>query len=210
MKKAFFVLLILLCFPYQSSWSVFNYSDVWNPDKPSPFKIPKNLNDLIKDYRKRWKRMTSFEFSGLHWNQGIVVYINTNEDVYLHNHKNYLKSLDEDEEDEDEDEEDEDEEDEDTSFSFLNYPPGTILLKENYLMEKGIPKKPVTVTMMIKHDINYDPERGNWEYIQFDTNGIILARGNSKDETVQKQCASCHWNIASRDYAFATFYQTQQ
>ena len=171
---------------------------VWNSKEPSPFKIPKKFEALLKDYRKNWVRLTNIEFSGLHWNNGVVVYINKNRKTFLHNHIGFLKIR------EDLLEDDEEEED-----LFLVYPVGAILVKENYLLENGIPVAILTVTVMIKRQRGYDPKTGDWEFLQFDPKGKILVSGNSKNKRVEAVCASCHRNIVSRDFIFSTFYRTR-
>ncbi len=40
------------------------------------FDVPPAYADSLGDYRKRWERLTGFEYSGLHWNQFIMVYTN--------------------------------------------------------------------------------------------------------------------------------------
>ena len=169
---------------------------VWNPDAASPFRVPEKFQDLLRNYRRNWTRLTNLEFSGLHWKQGIVVYINKNYKTFLRNYIGFLKI-----------QEDllEDEEDEEDLFSV--YPVGTIVLKENYLLEKGIPTRVSTVTVMIKKRKGYNPELGDWEFLQYEKDGKILLAGSSKNPVVQATCAFCHKNMESRDYIFSTFYR---
>ena len=169
---------------------------VWNPNAPSPFRVPEKFQDLLNNYRRNWTRLTKLEFSGLHWKGGIVVYINKNYKTFLRNYIGFLKIQ------EDLLEDDEDEED-----LFSVYPVGTIVLKENYLLEKSIPTRVSTVTVMIKRPKGYDPEMGDWEFLQFDQQGKILLSGNSKDAVVQATCAFCHKEMESRDYIFSTFFR---
>ena len=169
---------------------------MWNPDTPSPFRVPERFQDLLKNYRRNWTRLTKLEFSGLHWKGGIVVYINKDYKTFLRNYIGFLKIQ------EDLLEEDEEEED-----LFSVYQVGTIVLKENYLLEKGIPTRPSTVTVMIKRPKGYNPDMGDWEFLQFDQQGKILLVGNNRDPVVDATCASCHKNMESRDYIFSTFYR---
>jgi|GEM_PF-2352933 len=208
----------------------------WTPAAPSPFKIPDKYKKLLKDYRTQWVRLTGLQYSGLHWNLGIVIYINQEYKVFVNNYIGYLKvsqGLDEECEEEEEEEtvgeddmQDLDEElssddeelfalddDEDTeeildcSFPYQKYQVGTIILKENYLLKKGIPKEPVSITLMIKRQSGYDEQGGNWQYLQFDSRGEILVEGSKQKKAIQQQCANCHMNIHDRDFIFSTFYQ---
>lgn len=170
-----------------------------NPFDVQPFKLPEEYQGKLKDYRKTWQRLTGFEYSGLHWNQFIVVYMNKGHESYRHNYTEYLRYY----QDYDEDEEDEDEVEEP---SFKSYKPGTIVLKENFTGNQGAPDTPISVTLMIKEAKGYDPKGGDWKYVQFAPNGEIIMQGNSQDPAINKACASCHINISDRDYIFANFF----
>lgn len=169
-----------------------------NPFGVYPFKAPEKYAEQLKDYRSSWARLTGFEHSGLHWQQFITVYLNQDDKVYKHNYSEYLRYYQDFDEDEDEDEIEEP--------NFKSYSPGTIVLKENFGASNGSPDTPLTVTMMIKHKPGYDPEHGDWEYVQFDKAGNIILQGKAKDPVVNQVCGSCHINIADRDYIFANFY----
>lgn len=164
----------------------------------SEFKFPKEFEN-IQNYRKKWTRLTSYEFSGLHWKQFIVIYMNKEPIKYVKNYVEFGRMyLDE---DEDEDEEDEEESDEP---NFIKYSPGTIFLKEHYLSNKGKPDMAISTTLMIKHEPGYDPKNGDWEYIQFTKDGLQTMRGKADEPAIKVNCSDCHKNMAERDYVFAT------
>lgn len=160
-----------------------------------PFALPKLEPALYKDYRKSWHRLTGFEYSGLHWQQFVAIYVNKGADIYRDNYLAYL-SLYRDEDDEEE---------EDTVYTFKAYELGTIFLKENYLANAGQPGHPSSLATMIKRKPGYDVQGGNWEYLQTDIHGNVIMQGNSADPSIKKACAECHANMAERDYIFSTF-----
>lgn len=171
-----------------------------SPFEVMPFALPKAKTSLYKDYRKTWHRLTGFEYSGLHWQQFVSIYVNQDEDIYRENYLAYLAIY---REDEDEDE-DEDETDEVVEV-FKKYSIGTIFLKENYLSKDGRPGMPSTLTIMIKRELGYDLAGGDWQYIQTDTKGNLIMQGDSKDPVIKQICSDCHSNMAERDYIFSTF-----
>lgn len=164
-------------------------------DLPSPYKAPAAYADIIRDYRKKWTRVSGFDLSGLHWNQYVTIYMNKEPEKYLQNFLEYVRIY-----------VDADEEEADTAnTAFQAYDAGTIFLKENYLLENGKPGRPLTITMMIKKEKGYDPGSGDWQFVQFDVNGNILNDGNSQNPVTQASCVKCHANMAERDYVFSTF-----
>ncbi len=161
------------------------------------FKIPESLKDDFKDYRKNFTRLTSFEHSGLHWQQFIVVYAKQQDNAYKHNYLQYIAWH-------------EDPDDEDNEPSYVTYPVGTIIIKENISSKEGKPDKALTITAMIKREHGFSPKYGDWQYIQFDTQGTILLEGPLENEQVYKNCASCHINVSDRDYIFSHAYSASR
>jgi hypothetical protein len=210
--KITLLLLILISFQSIASEKTFknrHNRGIWDPNEKTPFIIKKNnieekAQSLFKDYRKNWERVTNLEFSGLHWKQGVVVYMNQADKVYLNNYITYLKQyyLD----DEDDDDEGEENKNEKTELAFKTYPEGTIILKENYTMEKGLPIKALTLTIMVKQAKGYDTNAGDWEYIQYDAKGNKILQGSSNNSLAKSNCINCHINMQERDYVFGTFY----
>jgi hypothetical protein len=192
MKKFLLIFLFIVIVPMYFSRASDTPGGIWSPNAPSPFKAPPVMSDLLKDYRQTWLRLTELEPSGLHWNQRVMIYINRYDDVYRSNHDIYRKSL-----------ADEDEEEEQ---HFTPYPYGTVLLKENYIVDGQGSLKPVSVTIMMKHEKDYDPSMGDWHFVQFDPAGNMIVNGSSQNPGVKVLCASCHANIAERDYVFSTLY----
>lgn len=165
-----------------------------------PFEVPKILTGTIdSDYRSSWHRLTGFELSGLHWHQFVVVYSNIGAEQYAHNFRSYIMRIESDDYGDEMDESIQ-------SMTYVKFRPGTIFLKENFSMFKGVPAKPLTLTVMIKHEPGYDANNGDWEYIEIDSLGHVLQRGNTSNDTINGKCAACHKNIAERDYIFSTFY----
>lgn len=162
-----------------------------------PFEVPTKYAKDLKDYRTNWKRLTGFEYSGLHWQQFVVIYINKDAQIYSDNFKEYVKYY------QDLDEYDEDEL---TVPEFKHYSEGTIVLKENFGADNGSPDVPLSVTMMIKREAGYDTENGDWEYVQFTPAGKVTLSGNSSNKAISAACSNCHINIAERDYIFTNFY----
>lgn len=168
-----------------------------NPFDIMPFSLPKSEPILYTNYRKKWSRLTGFEYSGLHWQQFVSIYVNKGEDIYRKNYLAYLALYRSD---------DDDVQEEDTTIDiFQEYELGTIFLKENYLSNEGKPSHPSSLTIMIKRKPGYDEMGGNWEYLQSDINGNVLMQGNSTNPKIKKVCSECHANMAERDYVFSTF-----
>ena len=178
----------------------------------SPWVVPDKYKKFVNsEYRREFFRMTGIEYSGLHWKQFVMVYMNLKPEIYVKNYYEHLRLYYSDDEDDDwGDEEEEDSNGDDSNVDediphFEQYLPGTVLLKEHYENESGQLGKPKSITLMIKREEGYDPESGDWEYSQFDTNGKILMEGNSKRSKIFENCAKCHANIKERDYIFTTY-----
>lgn len=159
------------------------------------FKVPASYEKDFGNYRSKFKRMSGFEYSGLHWNNFVVVYVANDNSVYKKNYFEYLKFLDFDEE----------EEDEPGEFNYQQYPPGAVVVKENFLSSEGRPIQPLTLTTMIKMEPGYDPEHNDWLYIQSDIAGNIIMEGKYDKPQIHSACSDCHGNIKERDYIFSTF-----
>ncbi|MFT4925984.1 MAG: hypothetical protein ACI8WB_002079, partial [Phenylobacterium sp.] len=105
----------------------------------------------------------------------------------------------------DEDEEEEDDDGEVVS-KFKSYPVGTMIAKEGFTSHQGKPGDPTFLVIMKKHKKGYDPTNGNWEYMQFTTDGKTMLRGKGSDPAITTQCAGCHINVADRDFVFSSVF----
>lgn len=157
------------------------------------FTVPQEFRTTLKEYRKSWTRLSNLQFSGLHWNQSVVVYTNKNPEIYRSNYAIYQKYASGDAEEVD-------------KLQFASYPIGTILLKENYVSSDNVVSAPASIALMIKREKNYDATTGDWQFVQFNASGRVLANGSSKDATVATACTQCHQSMAPRDYVFTHFY----
>jgi hypothetical protein len=166
-----------------------------SPYQVQLFETPESAHMIVKNYRGHWPRLTGFEYSGLHWNQFISVYTNIGEATYKNNYMEYIAWY-------------EDPDDEENEPVYTKYPEGAVILKENFSSESGRPGMPISVTAMIKRGSDYDPGKGNWEYLQFDAQGKIILQGNSNNSVVSKNCANCHGHVESRDYVFSQIFST--
>lgn len=165
------------------------------PQTLSPWKAPGKYAEAFKDYRRTWPHLTGYEFSGLHWNQHIVLYMNKDAQRYVRNYLEYVRLY-----------VDQDGEGEDAGDSrFEPYIEGTIFLKENYLSKDAKPDAPATITAMIKREKGYDPGSNDWQFLQWDTDGNLLIDGNGTSAPAQALCIKCHANMAERDFVFSTF-----
>ena len=167
-----------------------------NPFDTKPFVIPEEFADDWSSYRNSWARLTGFELSGLHWNQFVIVYANKGRAIYKQNFAEYIRFY--------------VEEDDEEDAEFAEYEVGTVFVKENYIAHQGSVGDPLSLTTMIKHKPGYDPDHGDWEYIQSDSKGNIILRGKASDALVNKVCADCHSSMDERDYIFATYYSEPQ
>lgn len=159
----------------------------------SPFAAPTdpNLRKLIENYRAEWPRLTGLQYSGMHWGQSVIVFVNQHRDIYRRNHRTYLLEF--------------EEADEDETYEYTPYPVGTIFVKENFLLHIDQKAQALTLAIMIKHKPGYDPELGDWEFIQVGADGQTIVQGaSSKNPAVASLCGDCHKNLADRDYIFHT------
>ncbi|PCI45618.1 MAG: hypothetical protein COB51_08650 [Moraxellaceae bacterium] len=161
----------------------------------NPFVNPETYASVLKDYRTQFYRVTGFEFSGLHWNLFVAIYVSKDADIYRQNYFEYVRAYLENDEDEDE-----------VEPNFGTFSVGTVFLKENFSSSEGKPGVPVFLTGMIKREPGYDPEGRDWEYFQSDKDGAIILQGSSKNPEVQSMCIECHSNMDDRDYIFSTYY----
>lgn len=159
------------------------------------FKLPLSNKELdfIRNYNKKWYRLSSLEPSSLHWNQNIVVYINKNQDKYIKNHNSYLKWNEAVDADEDTD-----------NITFEKYPQGTSILKEGHIVQNSQYIQPASINIMTKMENGYDQKYGNWKFTQISNEGKILLSGNSNNKNILATCIKCHQNVIERDHVFAT------
>ncbi len=174
--------------------------------KEKPFPFPADTPSLkqMKEYRKTYTRLTALQKSALHWNFGIVTYINKGEDRFQHNYNMYVKEFEALDEDDDEALEE---------IEFKPYDVGTIIVKEQYPLEsehhidiEGVPLNPSALSIMIKEKKGYDPENGDWRYLQITSSGTMVANGKASDPVVKPLCGECHINVKDRDYVYHTFF----
>ena len=169
------------------------------PFSINPFVFPKAYASVMKDYRTKYYRVTGFEFSGLHWNMFVAIYLNKDADVYRKNYFEYVRAYLENDDDDDE-----------VEPNFGSFSVGTIFLKENFSSSGGKPGVPVFLTGMIKRESGYDPKGGDWEYFQSDESGALILQGSGKKPEVQRMCIDCHSNMNDRDYIFSTYYSERK
>ncbi|PCJ16526.1 MAG: hypothetical protein COB04_10660 [Gammaproteobacteria bacterium] len=169
--------------------------NVREPFLVNPFVVPEKYAAVVKEYRVKYARVTGFEFSGLHWNMFVAIYVNKESNIYRSNYFEYIRAFIENDDDEDEIEPD-----------FKYFSEGTVFLKENFASKEGKPGQPVFLSGMIKRAPGYDPKGGDWEYFQSDSSGKLLLVGSSKDPEVVRQCGECHSNMEDRDFIFSTYY----
>ena len=69
---------------------------------PSPWILPQKYeNSINSEYRREFFRMTGIEYSGLHWKQFVMVYMNIDPEVYVNNYYDYIRLYYSDDEEED-------------------------------------------------------------------------------------------------------------
>lgn len=152
---------------------------------------PPHKGGVVKDYASRWFQLNEIEPSTMHWGQNVRVFMNGNVDVYVHNYR-LLQALWSD-----------DIGVLDDRIDYWDYPRGAVLVKENFVPVGLSDYRPLTLTVMIKREPGYDPQYGDWEYLQSDVKGNVLLRGNSQDDAVRSACMGCHINVAERDYVYS-------
>lgn len=190
--------LVLACLPlFALSYKTLAERVTTPFDEPA-FKVPPAYKDVFDNYRSSFKRMSGFEYSGLHWQNFVVVYVAKDKSVYKKNYFEYLKFLDYDEE----------EEDEPLELNYQPYPQGAVVVKENFSTAGGRPDKPLTLTVMVKMEPGYDAAHNDWLYIQSDVEGNIIMDGKYEESKIFSACSDCHGNIKERDYIFSTFMVT--
>lgn len=153
----------------------------------------KDITDYdLKEY-KGWRWLSAFEPSGLHWEQFVSVYIKESDEIYRNNHAVYFAEFMDDEVD----------------AQYQEYPLNSTLVKENYAPLNGKPGQLTSITVMIKEALDNPNKLLNWRYQQYSASGQLLIDGTANDPVVNTMCASCHNNVAERDYIFSTQLSTQ-
>jgi hypothetical protein len=158
-----------------------------------PFTPPKGLG-IPADYRQRWQALSKLAFAGMHWNQSVVVYSNTPDDTYRHNQQTWW------------------EQEQNSGWSsneeqgapFRTYARGTVLVKEGFNVDAKGRFQATFLAIMVKRESGFDPEHGDWEYLQSSPQGKVLLRGGFSSAGVRAACGNCHSNVAERDFVFST------
>lgn len=85
-----------------------------------------------------------------------------------------------------------------TNPKFLNFPFGTVLVKERY--SKAGQDTPDLLVVMIKRGFEYNSDYGNWEFSVVSGDGKkVLEYGRLK------HCGACHAQAKSHDYVIGSF-----
>lgn len=162
-----------------------------------PFPADEDYTPLVRDFRTEFKKLSTLEFSGLHGNRNLQVYINKNASAFVNNHQNYRRKFEAD--------------DDDAGSSvdgYVAYPAGTIIVAAHYdpKIKKVTPQvMPDFVTMMLKRAPGYDPDNGNWQYVKVTNKGRVIVDGSAQNYAARVVCVECHRNVRNRDNIFATF-----
>lgn len=148
-------------------------------------------------YRQEASQVSELVQSGLHWNQWVRVYSLGADASYDHNQQQWRaqrgqKSAAWYAND-------------NSEATYRHYEPGAILIKEGFLAGE-VPGtfKQASLSLMIKREKGYDPDNGDWEYLQSAPDGQVLMRGPASSAVVNGQCGNCHTSVEDRDYVFAT------
>ncbi len=83
----------------------------------------------------------------------------------------------------------------------LSVPVGTIVIKEKY-QHYSPDTPPVAVAAMIKRELGYDPQHGDWEYAyeqRWPEHERKVIRGKLDS------CIDCHQNASGKDYLFRPY-----
>jgi hypothetical protein len=158
-----------------------------------PFTPPPNAG-IPADYRQRWRALTKLAFSGMHWNQSVVVYSNAPDDTYQHNQNTWWEQ----------EQNSGWSSNEDQAAPFHTYARGTVLVKEGFNVDAKGRHMPTFLAVMVKREGGFDPEHGDWEYLQSTPQGQVMLRGSFSSAPVRAACGECHSNVAERDYVFST------
>ena len=77
-------------------------------------------------------------------------------------------------------------------------PVGSVIVKEKLLSKDA--KDPELLTAMIKREVGYDPEHGDWEYLVLNGSGArVFGRGKISS------CQSCHDGQRSEGYFYRNY-----
>lgn len=157
----------------------------------------------IRNYRKDYRQVSDIEFSGMHWNSGISIFVKPGKTLenYMSNFEVFVEEF------------DSLGSGDSTEFvdMYKKYPLGSILVKEHY-REKYVGTSPLDhtpsfMTVMIKREEGYDPIIQDWQFMKLTTDGEVLIEGNSNNLAVRALCVECHRNVSSRDFVFSTYYE---
>ena len=76
------------------------------------------------------------------------------------------------------------------------FPAGTIITKENYADESGTKGSLMALTCMIKMEAGYDPDNGDWAYVNTGADGVAQETGKLT------MCIECHTQVKDKDYVY--------
>lgn len=156
------------------------------------FRVPAGA-DIPQDYRQTYEQVAGPLFSGMHWNHFIRVYSKHGTAAYRHNSQEFQRYY----------QSDEDWMEDLPEPDYRTYPVGSVIIKENFWEVDNQPGKAHALTIMVKRAAGFDPDHGDWEYIELDRKGVERLRGNARQSEVALRCANCHESVKDRDYIFA-------
>jgi len=78
------------------------------------------------------------------------------------------------------------------------YPVGSIIVKENYANESGVKGSLAALTCMVKMEPGYDPENGDWAYVNTGPDKAATEKGKVA------MCSSCHAQAKDKDFVYLT------
>ena len=76
------------------------------------------------------------------------------------------------------------------------FPEGSMVVKESYKDSSGKKGDLSNLTIMVKREMGYDPDNGDWEYIMTNPARDVQAQG------ALGMCINCHKAAADSDYIF--------
>jgi len=78
------------------------------------------------------------------------------------------------------------------------FPKGSVIVKEKLATKDS--SSPELLTVMIKREVAYNPENGDWEYMGLDGSGkTVQARGKLE------KCQACHRTVSHNDYVYREY-----
>jgi hypothetical protein len=148
------------------------------------------LAAVLDTYRHAYTRVADGQFSAVHWDQHVAIFINSATDTYQRNHAQFLALK----------------EDPLLIPAFTPYPAGTVVVKEHRSPLQIGQHEPGSWCVMLKDAARNDDA---WRYVEIDRQRGVVLDGYADSPSVRERCATCHAEAKASDYVFSSYFNSK-